>query len=70
MTKAQLTEHLVESTEGWSQERIAAIKYAIQIKDDDPIQAVHKKGTIIEGELAETAIAAGMAVRIVEESTE
>lgn len=75
MIKAKLTAHYEEPTVGWSAERIAAIKFATHGKrmydDKNPspqaLFAIHKKGLIVEGELAEKAIASGKAVLIVEE---
>lgn len=72
--KAKLTAHYEEPTVGWSPERIAAIKFAthgtrIFDKDNPTPQelfAIHKKGTIVEGEVAEKAIAAGVAVEVTE----
>ena len=66
MIRARLTHNFTESTEGWSAERIAAIQFAVQVHDEDPIEAIYKRGTIVEGDLAERAIAAGKAVEVTE----
>lgn len=78
MIRARLTAHYEEPTVGWSPERIAAIKFAThgpRMFDADfpspgALFAIHKKGLIVEGELAEKAIAAGKAVLIPEEPVE
>lgn len=78
MIRAKLTAHYEEPTVGWSPERIAAIKFATHgprmFDENNPsppaLFAIHKKGLIVEGELAEKAIAAGKAVLFVEEPAE
>lgn len=63
-----------ESALGWNEERKAAIQFA-RVTRIDPeneesaisgLWAVYRKGTILEGESAENAVALGVAVEVTE----